>query len=522
MIAKIALATFLSLSFATLTQAGEPSPAGTWKIALPTRQGVQVLWLVRLSETDGKWTGAVVASAEGLPKSNLEGLTVTKDLASFRLSVKGDKIPFEMRPGAADVMLGSARLGGRVQPLKFERTKLKELDPFELEKEQLDKGAVDQDTVRLALALLGQAREKKAKLLEVRRFAEKAIKTADAFGPAFRRDVLLDVVTVLNMLEGYAAVALQYARQAERLIDPAKDRVAIQKRSLDLLAAALKNAGKEDEAKEVAARVEKIDISLKPTPYPGRKAKSDRAVLVELFTGAQCPPCVAADLGFDALSKAFKPSEVVCLEYHLHVPGPDPLTNPDTEARAKFYDRSVEGTPTMMFNGKAAAGGGGGMDAGADKYEEYADVIRPLLEKPERAKIHLTATRKDGKIEINAEVSDLEQTGDDVRLRLALVEETVDYKAPNGLGAHHHVVRSFPGGADGTPLKQKTAKKSVTVDLAELRKGLSAYLDKYAEKDAFPTKERPLELKKFKVVAFVQNDENVEVLQAVQADVKGE
>ena len=26
----------------------------------------------------------------------------------------------------------------------------------------------------------------------------------------------------------------------------------------------------------------------------------------------------------------------------LHIPGPDPLTNADTEARAKFYDRSVQ------------------------------------------------------------------------------------------------------------------------------------------------------------------------------------
>src|SRR5207247_2202568 len=138
------------------------------------------------------------------------------------------------------------------------------------------------------------------------------------------------------------------------------DRAGVQKRTLDLLAAALRSGGKESEAKEVAARVEKIDISVKPAAFPGRKGNSERTVLVELFTGVQCPPCVAADLGFDALERAFKPTEAICLEYHIHVPGPDPLSNADTEARAKFYDRAVEGTPTTLFNGKPGAGGGGG------------------------------------------------------------------------------------------------------------------------------------------------------------------
>ena len=36
----------------------------------------------------------------------------------------------------------------------------------------------------------------------------------------------------------------------------------------------------------------------------------------------------------------------------------------------------------------------------------------------------------------------------------------------------------------------------------------------------FPNKERPMELKNLKVIAFVQNDDDGEVLQAVQVDVK--
>ena len=37
---------------------------------------------------------------------------------------------------------------------------------------------------------------------------------------------------------------------------------------------------------------------LKVEPFAGSK-KDNRTVLVELFTGAQCPPCVAADIAFE-------------------------------------------------------------------------------------------------------------------------------------------------------------------------------------------------------------------------------
>src|SRR5207253_3318789 len=79
----------------------------------------------------------------------------------------------------------------------------------------------------------------------------------------------------------------------------------------------------------------------KTEAFKGRKAKGDRRVLVELFTGAQCPPCVAADVAFDALAKTYKPNDVILLEYHLHIPRPDALTNADTEERQGFYEKEI-------------------------------------------------------------------------------------------------------------------------------------------------------------------------------------
>jgi len=152
---------------------------------------------------------------------------------------------------------------------------------------------------------------------------------------------------------------------------------------------------------------------------------------------------------------------------------------------------------------------------------DYRVVINPLLEKPARAQLKASATRQGDKIDIQAEVSDLEKPGDKVRLRFALVEEQVRYVGGNQVRFHHDVVRALPGGADGFPLKEKNAKQTASVNLAELRKNLSSYLDDFAKQRPFPNDRRPLELKKLRVVAFVQDDETKEVLQATQVEVKG-
>jgi hypothetical protein len=501
------------------------APAGTWKIMLPWTEnaGTQALWLVKLQKKDDKWTGSVQATAPRWFRPTLENLTVGKETLRFTLKSPRETLRCEVTiaDARADKLRGSVVVGRSVLPMEMERTTLTSLDPYDVGKEALAKLPLGQEAVMQALQLLGQAEAKKAKPEEVRGWAEKAIKGAGLHGATWQREILLTVARILSEESGYEAIALPYARRAERLLGD-KDPPAVQKRVLDVLAAALEKAGKPDEAKKVQTRIAKLDFRIKPKPFAGRKGKSDRVVLVELFTGAQCPPCVAADLAFDALGKTFKPSEVVLLQYHVHVPQPDPLTSPDSEARMKFYDEAVQSrAPTMLFNGQPAARGGGTMSDAGEKYEEYLGVIEPLLEAASKGQIKLSATRAGDKVEIKAEVSNLAQTGDDVRLRLALVEEEVSYKGTNGVPRHHQVVRAMPGGDEGTVMKDKTAKKTVTVDLAKLKKDLTAYLDDYAKKRPFPHKDRPLELKKLRVIAFVQNDKSGEVLQAAQVEVKG-
>jgi hypothetical protein len=534
----VLLAALILLTLAAVPRAQEKTdetaaaPAGNWKVVLPNLRGAgtQPVWLLELRKSDKGWSGKVLASGQvqstpqRWPKATLEGLNVTGE--QMRFTIKGSDLSLPCtvkltKDGKGEKLYGTATLGKNVMPMELEKTALTGLDAYEQLKESLAKEPPGHHVVSIALSLLSEAEAHKAKPAEVRAWAEKAVKSAEMYGQAYQRDTIVTVAEfLLNDQKGYEAIALQYARRAERLLEP-KEPPSAQKKILEVLATALEKSGKDAEAKEIAARLKKLDFRVKTKPYPGRKGKSDRVVLVELFTGAQCKPCVAADMAFDALGRTFKASEVVLLQYHMHVPGPDPLTSPDGEARARFYDEVVRATPTILFDGKVGAPGGGGDDDATDKYEAYLGVVEPMLEKAAGAELKLSATRKGDKVTIDAEVSKLAETGDDIRLRLALVEEQVAYKGSNGLPLHHHVVRAMPGGDAGTVIKEKSTKKTFTVDIAELRKKLNAYLDKYNEKRPFPSKDRPLEMKKLRVIAFVQNDKNEEVMQSVQVDVKG-
>lgn len=507
--------------------AEEAAPGGTWKLSFLNQGKMSTLWVVKLEQKGGKWAGSVVATApvRGLPQdATVEDVSVADGLVRFVLRLQRQDFSFEGKvpAEAGKKVLGSIALGRQTVPADLEPTRLTTLDPYDVNRELVARGEGGPELFSAVQELIGVAAEKKVKPDEVRSWANKAFTAAEPYGTRWQREVALRLAESLLAQPGYAPVALEYARRVERLIDPKHDSTS-QVRALDLLARALKQSGKEDEAREIEARADQLYLKkmppFQPTKFEGRKQPSDRAVLVELFTGAQCPPCVAADLAFDALAQTYTPKEVVLLQYHLHIPGPDPLTNADTEVRAKFYGDEIEGTPTVLFNGKLGAGGGGFLDDAKDKYREYRDVLAPLLERPTAVKLQVKATRAGDKIDIVAEASGVETPGERVRLRLALVEEHVRYTGGNGLRFHHHVVRDLPGGADGLALTDKSGTQKATVDLAKLRDRLDKYLNEAGKQQAFPSTSRPLELKDLLVVAFVQNDATKEVLQAAQVKV---
>lgn len=253
---------------------------------------------------------------------------------------------------------------------------------------------------------------------------------------------------------------------------------------------------------------------------PKTAGKGNRVVLCELFTGAPCEPCVAADIAVGGIENTYADSDLIALRYHQHNAGPDPLSNEDAEARAFHY--KVAGTPTVVLNGRPVGHNVGGLVPQAPQiYQRLRDAVDELSAADTPVRIALEAEAKDGKLSMTSKVQGLDGPVEDLRLRLVLAEETIPFVAGNGIRRHEMVVRTMPGGPDGIPAREGTLEFSTSVELEELRQRLSDYLAAYEENqgEKFPVK--PLDLKRLHLVAFVQNDRTGEVLQAAGVPVSG-
>ncbi len=93
-----------------------------------------------------------------------------------------------------------------------------------------------------------------------------------------------------------------------------------------------------------------------PAKYQPTASRTKRTALLEVFTGAGCPPCAAADLAFDAVLERYSRQEVAVVMFHLHIPRPDPITNDDSLARWKWLNG--QGVPTYAIDGNQMGGGG--------------------------------------------------------------------------------------------------------------------------------------------------------------------
>jgi hypothetical protein len=388
--------------------------------------------------------------------------------------------------------------------------------------------AVGYHTLLELLSVLGKT---KATPAEVKKWADGTVAYAAKHGPRFEKTAVAAVAVALATQSGLGEVALPFA---ERYAAGADKSPTAQVKALSTLAAAQGLAGKLDAEKATRAKIAILDADLDAeyrttTPgfavekYPGRKnPDANRVAVLELFTGAQCPPCVAADIAFDALEKTYSTKDVVFVQYHMHIPGPDPLTNSDTIARWDYYSKlhpeGMRGVPSSLFNGKPQAGGGGGRDAAKGKYEAYTKAIDAILEQKTNVKIDGLAVLADGSVTATASVAGVEKADGKV-VRLLLVEDEVKYVGGNGIRFHHSVVRSAFGNAAGWT--GKDGKVSAAVKLADLRKGLSEYLENYNKNErAFNPPDRPLDLKHLKVIVLVQDDETSEILNALQLEVK--
>lgn len=380
-------------------------------------------------------------------------------------------------------------------------------------------------------SFLGQADLADLKEAEIKKTLDEWFGSAKEYGDSIYNQARNSAVRALKGKKKAAAgVLLDLAQDLDKSLSEETDLDA-KADIAAILAETARGLGKNDLAEAADKRLKGYegkldgDYAKKVPPFKPEKVaekKDAKPVVMELFTGAQCPPCVAADVAFDALADTYSHKNVILLQYHLHIPGPDPLTNDDSVARQKYYGSLIRGTPTTIFNGKSEAGGGGGMGNAQAKYGQFRDVIDKALEAKATATVDLKAGRKGDTIEISAKAktADKPAEGAEPRLRMVITEEVVKYVGSNKLRFHHHVVRDMPGGAEGLSLdKAGELSHTAKVDVKKLRGEIEKYVTDYEAKSTFFGTKPGIDLKKLSVVAFVQDDKSKEILGATSVDI---
>jgi tetratricopeptide (TPR) repeat protein len=358
------------------------------------------------------------------------------------------------------------------------------------------------------LSTLGQIYAKQGKDAE----AEKALKEAyEADTPAASKRSIALALGDLASKTGDDRSALEYRATAYVLGNASPET----RSALEDVYRKTHNGSADGLDAMLDARYRTLMKPLEVEPYTRPKASNPRVVLAELFTGAGCPPCVAADLAFDAVLERYSRQDVAVLVYHQHIPRPDPMTNPSTEARKSIY--SLRGVPTFAVDGKSTVGGGGAEQARAIFDEELKPAIEKELGVVPAAALQLSAKMSGSTIRVKAKVGAVKSKSDKLKLQIALVEQEQRYSGPNGMRFHPMVVRNLAGN-DGGGFAVPAARGSTvdyTFDLAKIladnKKAIDEFLAKPfrgGDKPTFTEGRRDeIDPNNLMVVAFVQDED---------------
>jgi predicted negative regulator of RcsB-dependent stress response/thiol-disulfide isomerase/thioredoxin len=262
-----------------------------------------------------------------------------------------------------------------------------------------------------------------------------------------------------------------------------------------------------------------LEAKLKSLPYHPEAFKTSadwkgKAVLAELFTGSECPPCVGADLGFDGLIESYPTKYLAVLEYHLPIPRPDPMMNPATKKRQDTY--GVNSTPTVVIDGDKKMVGGGSRGMAEGKYKEYKAEIEARINAAPAVALKLKAARSGDTVKVDYE---FDKVVAGAEYHVVLVQAEEQYKGSNGLQFHKLVVRDIV-------TVDPAAAKQASFDLLKSEQAADQYLTDfektYTRVPNFKWTERHFKIDRSKlgVVFFVQEKETKKVLNAVVAEVK--
>ncbi len=263
---------------------------------------------------------------------------------------------------------------------------------------------------------------------------------------------------------------------------------------------------------------------LHPSKYVKSAQRTERVVLGEEYTGSGCPPCVAANLAFEAMLDRYPRTDFALIIYHEHIPRPDPMTNPDTLARWKW--QQGRGVPTYTIDGEPIGMGGGPRDAAPEIASLVQEKVDKQLDAAPAARIELSTSHDGRAVNASVNVSSVSQDSPGLVLNIVLVEKELTYSGENGIRFHPMVARAVASFALNVA-KSKTETRRF--DLAEVEASLANHIDEFEKHDERHNKDGKFRFMERKtqvnpahlaVVAFVQDAKTRQVLQSAYSDAK--
>ena len=267
------------------------------------------------------------------------------------------------------------------------------------------------------------------------------------------------------------------------------------------------------------------------THYKAASTASSHTVMGELFTGAGCEPCMSPDLAFEAALARYSRDEFVLLVYHDNSPAVDPLANPVTDERGKYY--ATEGsTPHAQLDGTLIDLVQGLPSHAQESADKIFAEIDEQISKPVDISFVLSATRQGDDVDVTVHVQS-PLNSKSRRLHLDLVEKEVSYSGENSLRINPMVVRATAqqnGSESGFAIPTSgTCDVHYSFEIPKIEAANRAYYDHLDESlkqrsngvmgAEYREKKVVIDLNQLAVVAFIQDDSDKKVLQSAYVEV---
>ena len=218
-----------------------------------------------------------------------------------------------------------------------------------------------------------------------------------------------------------------------------------------------------------------------PPEIPELNLTSERKVIVEEFSGAQCVPCAAAKADLDNLQALYGENLIVVTMHTYAFPGTgDPVPGSRYDFRTDQGQQVLEylgrplGIPAAVINRRQFDG----IDGLQLLRSQWAGFVAEEIDRPPKVALNLETEYDDATRELTSHITIVpgENIDGDVRLLLLINESNLIDKQKTDTGTvdefqHDHILRAFISAVDGDPLGALTngtpVEKTYTFTLPE-------------------------------------------------------